>query len=119
MNTTHLLAWSARILGTALLVFLVFMLIGTLTGDSSEADGLRFRDTRDLIGFLLFPVCTIIGLTLAYRWPLLGGAIAVGSTVLLVILRPDLIQLTFLVMVLPGLLHLVHGLLQRSRVTSA
>lgn len=116
MDTTRLLAWMARILGTALLAFLVFMLIGTLTGDSSEADGLHFRDTRDLIGFLLFPVCTIIGLALAYRWPLLGGAIAVGSTVVLVILRPDLIQLTFLVMVMPGLLYVVHGLLERRRM---
>ena len=116
MSTVRLLHWSARILGTALLAFLVFMLIGTITGDSNEADGLNFRDTRDLIGFLLFPVCTIIGLGLAYRWPLLGGAIAVGSTLLLVFLRPDLLQLTFVMMVVPGLIYLVYGMLQRRSV---
>jgi len=109
MSTVRLLHWSARILGSALLAFLLFMLIGTITSDSNEADGLNFRDTRDLIGFLLFPVCSIIGLVLAYRWPLLGGAIAVGSTILLVILRPDLLQLTVVVMLMPGLIYLAYG----------
>jgi hypothetical protein len=109
MTTTRILHWTSRILGTALLAFLVFMLIGTITGDSSGADGLSFRDTRDLIGFLLFPVCTIIGLMLAYRWPLLGGAIAVASTVVLVTLRPDLLQMTFVAMVVPGLIYLASG----------
>ncbi len=61
-------------------------------------------------------MCTIIGLVLAYRWPLLGGAIVVGSIVLLVILRPDLLQVTFLVMVVPGLLYVVIGLLSRARI---
>lgn len=119
MATTHLLAWSARILGTALLAFLLFMLIGTIAGDTSEADGLKFRDTRDLIGFVLFPVCTIIGLALAYRWPLLGGAIAVASTIVLVFLRPDLLQPTFVVMVVPGVLYIFHGLSLRTRVQAA
>ncbi|MGV3637694.1 MAG: DUF7670 domain-containing protein [Flavobacteriales bacterium] len=118
MTTMRLLHWSARILGTALLAFLVFMLIGTITGDGSAADGLTFRDTRDLIGFLLFPVCTIIGLVLAYRWPLLGGAVAVGSTILLMILRPDLLQLTFVGMVLPGFIYLAYGLLTKRSVKS-
>jgi len=119
MSTTRVLSWSARILGTALLAFLLFMLVGVLAGDSSDADGLVFRDTRDLIGFLLFPVCTILGLSLAYRWPLLGGSIAVGSTTLLVILRPDLLQLTFVVMVVPGLIYLAYGMLQRRSVKVA
>jgi len=119
MSTVRLLHWSARILGSALLAFLLFMLIGTITGDSNEADGLNFRDTRDLIGFLLFPVCTIIGLGLAYRWPLLGGTIAVGSTLLLVIMRPNLFQLTFVVMVVLGLIYLAYGLLTKRSVKAA
>mgnify|MGYP000915330785 FL=1 len=116
MTTTRILHWTARIVGTALLAFLVFMLIGTITGDFSEADGLGFHDTRDMIGFLLFPVCTIIGLALAYRWPLPGGAIAVAGTTLLVILRPDLLQLTFVVMLVPGVMYVVYGLLHRRGV---
>lgn len=119
MNTTHTLALVTRIMGTILLVFLTFILIGTLTGDSSSPDGLQFRDTSDLIGFLLFPVGTMLGLGLAYRWPLLGGLIAVASTILLVILRPDHLQLTFLLMVTPGLLYVVFGLLSRKRVAVA
>ncbi len=45
MEPARLLRWSARISGSALLAFLLFMLIGTITGDSCEADGLRFHDT--------------------------------------------------------------------------
>jgi hypothetical protein len=119
LNTSRTLALTARILGTVLLAFLLFMLIGTLSGDSSEPDGFQFRDTKDLVGFLLFPVCTIIGLALAYKWPLLGGGIAVASTSVLVALRPDLLQLTFLIMVTPGLLYMVYGLIERSRVRAA
>lgn len=65
MDTTRLLAWTARLLGTTLLAFLLFMLVGALTGDVSSPDGFRFRDGKDLLGFVLFPVGTIIGLLLA------------------------------------------------------
>jgi hypothetical protein len=115
MDTTRVLAWTARLLGTTLLAFLLFMLVGALTGDVSSPDGFRFRDGKDLLGFLLFPVGTIIGLLLAYRWPLFGGLLAVGATTALVALRPDLLQLTFLVMVMPGLLYTALGLLTRRR----
>jgi hypothetical protein len=116
MNTVRVLLWGARILGGALLAFLLFMLVGALTGDPSDADGLNFRHASDAIAFTLFPVCTIIGLALAYRWSLFGGLVAVLSMVLLVILRPDLLQFTFLVMVTPGLLFVAHGLLDRARL---
>ena len=119
MNTTHTLGLVTRISGTVLLVFLTLIVIGTLTGDSSSSDGFHFRDTNDLIGFLLFPLGTMLGLGLAYRWPLLGGLIAVGSTILLVILRPDHLQFTFLLMVTPGLLYVLFGLLSRKRVAVA
>lgn len=119
MNTLRILAFAARILGTTLLAFLLFMLVGIIAGDSSGPDGFQFRDTKDLVGFLLFPVCTTIGSALAYKWPLMGGGIAVASTTVLVMLRPDLLQLTFLVMVAPGLLYVLQGLLTRSRTGTA
>lgn len=116
MNTARIVALAARILGTAMLAFLLLLFVGVLAGDSSETDGLPLRDTKELIAFLLFPASTIIGLSLAYRWPLLGGLIVVGSTILLVILRPDHVQITFLLMVTPGLLYVAHGLHLRRRV---
>lgn len=112
MNT-RIVLWAARITGTLLLLFLLFMLVGHLTGDANGPEGMRFRDTREFIGFLLFPVCTIIGLALAYRWPTTGALIAVGSMVALFALRPDLLQPRFLAMLVPGLLYLVYGHLCR------
>jgi hypothetical protein len=119
MDTTRVLTRMARLLGTMLLAFLLFMLVGTLTGDVSGADGFRFRDGRDLLGFLLFPVGTILGLVLAYRRPLLGGLLSVGATIALVLVRPDLQQLPFLMIAVPGVLYILLGVgtRRRSRTT--
>lgn len=118
MDTTRLLAWTARVLGTALLGFLLYMLVGALGGDIGGADGFRFRDGKDLLGFLLFPVGTIIGLSLAYRRPLLGGLLSVGATAALMLVRPDLRQLLFFMMAAPGLLYILLGLRTRRRSPS-
>lgn len=109
----RLLLWAARITGTLLLGFLLFMLIGHLTGDANGPTGMRFSNNRELIAFLFFPVCTIIGLAFAYKWELLGGAIAIGSLLALFLLRPDLMQVRFLLMLLPGVLYLLHGKVSR------
>ncbi|MCW5900546.1 MAG: hypothetical protein KIT10_14875 [Flavobacteriales bacterium] len=112
MNARVIL-WAARISGTLLLAFLLFMLIGHLTGDANGPNGMRFSNNRELIAFLFFPVCTIIGLALAYKRELLGGTIAIGSLVALFLLRPDLMQMRFLLMLLPGVLYLLHGTMSR------
>ncbi|MBK8497512.1 MAG: hypothetical protein IPL52_01520 [Flavobacteriales bacterium] len=108
-NSSILMKWAARISGTLLLTFLLFMLIGHLTGDANGAEGMRFSDNMEFIAFLFFPVCNIIGLALAYKWELFGGAIAVGSMLILFVIRTDLVQTRFLAMAVPGLLYVSHG----------
>lgn len=106
----RILLWTARITGSLLLAFLLFMLVGHLAGDANP-EGMRFNSAREILAFAFFPCCTIIGLALAYKWELLGGAIAVGSMVALFLLRSDLLQGRFLAMVIPGLLYLVLGMM--------
>ena len=52
----------------------------------------EFKSVKDGIAFTFFPIGTIIGLGLAWKWELLGGLVAVISMVGLVIVRPDLLS---------------------------
>lgn len=123
MNTTdriaRMLLWTARITGTLLLAFLLFMLIGHLTGNANGPNGMTFSSNSDVLGFVLFPVGSIIGLALAYKWKFLGGTIAVASMLALFVLRPDLLQFSFIALALPALLYMLSGwLLMRSGKTA-
>lgn len=109
MHIARLLLFAARIIGSLALAFLLFMLIGHLTGDANGPNGMVFNGMGEVVAFILFPVCTIIGLALAYKWELAGGLIAVGSILALVLLRTDLLRPTFLLMALPGLLYVALG----------
>ena len=116
MNATDRLArtflWTARITGTLLLAFLLFMLIGHLTGNANGPNGMTFSSTSDIVGCVLFPVGSIIGLALAYKWKLLDGTIAVVSMAALFALRPDLFGFYFIVLSLPAVLYMLSGWLQ-------
>lgn len=105
--------WLARVTGTMLLGFMLFMLYGHLTGSANGPNAWEFNSKADLIAFLLFPVCTSIGLALAYKWELLGGALTVLSLAGLLALRPDLLRPQFLWLAVPGLLYVVHALFAR------
>ena len=109
------LRWVSLLVGSLVLLFILWMLIGHLVGDANGPDGMPFKDTKEVITFVLFPVCNIIGLALAYKWPLLGGGIAVASNCLLFALRPDLLFSPFLAILVPGLLYVGHGWLTRKR----
>lgn len=104
---------TARITGTLLLAFLLFMLIGHLVGDANGLEGMRFNGGKEIMSFILFPVCSIIGLALAYKREWLGGLIAVSSMALLFVMRPDLLTSSFVLMMLPGALYVIHGLMAR------
>lgn len=109
----RMLFWLARVTGTLLLGFLLFMLYGHLSGSANGPNAWEFNNKADLIAFLLFPVCTGIGLALAYKWELLGGSVAVLSLAGLLVLRPDLLRPQFLWLAVPGTLYAVHALLAR------
>lgn len=111
----RVLRWTALITGSVLLAFLVWMLIGHLTGNANGPNGMTFHSEKEVLAFVLFPLCTIIGLALAYKWELLGGLIAVGSIGMLLTLRSDLAQGYFLALSAPGLLYCFSGWMSRKR----
>lgn len=108
-RSTRALTWTARITGTLLLAFLLFMLVGHLTGDANGPSGMTFTTTRDVLAFALFPMCMIVGLALAYKWELLGGAVVLVSMSALFLVRPDLFHFPFLALLLPAILYVVSG----------
>lgn len=59
MDRNRVVLWVARIWAAFILAFvLLFMIPGTIGEDSG--DGLR--DAREVLTFISFPVCTIVGL---------------------------------------------------------
>lgn len=110
---SRLLQWTARVAGTLLLLFLLYMLVGHLTGDANGPTGMVFRSGRERLAFFFFPVCTIVGLVLAYRWELAGGGVVLGSLIALCAVRPDLVRPAFLALSVPGLLYLLHWAVER------
>jgi hypothetical protein len=84
-----IIRWIARIWGGLILAFVLFFLlahvIGSITGDGEQGGG--FANIQEVIAFICFPIGTIIGLALAYKWEGLGGLIAsLGLIIMLVIL---------------------------------
>lgn len=110
MRIRSVLRWAALISGTLVLAFVLFMTAAEIIGALRSGGGTGFRSAADGLHFLLFPVCLMIGLALAYRWPLVGGMLVVGSMLLLCLLRHDLVRSGFFVWATPGLLYLAHAL---------
>ena len=113
MDNKKIVLWIARIWGTLVLAFvLVFVVMGAFGEESSG----ELLDARELVTFMFFPVCTIVGLGLAYKWIGLGGLVATIGTCGLFALRPDLISsLTFAGAIAPpGILYLVYWGMTRS-----
>jgi hypothetical protein len=100
-----IIRWVARIWGTAVLAILLFFLIASIFG----AEGLGAFKPGDEITFLFFPISTIVGLALAWRWEGLGGLIATVGLMLLFVVRLDLVSTpTFLLGIFPpGILYLL------------
>ena len=110
----------ARIWGSLILLFLLFF-VGThvyqaLFGPEGAGDG-GFNSTGEMLTFyFFFPVGTMIGLAIAWKWEGLGGLITMGAIIGLFITRPDLITTPFFIgMGTIGLLFLVYWVLSRGR----
>lgn len=101
-----IILWAARIIGTLVIIFLLFMTVGELFTDSN----ITAISSSDMIALLLFPISTVIGLLLAFKWKGLGGLITIGGIMLLHILRPEIAS-SFLInsFALPGLLYVIYS----------
>ena len=96
----------ARGLGTITLAFLLFMVITEFFG--SEESGLGIGPGKDMVSLLCFPISTIVGLTLAYKWEGIGGIITVLGMISLHVIRPDLASdLLISAFAIPGLLYII------------
>lgn len=82
------------------------MTIGELFTDSN----ITTISSSDMIALILFPISTVIGLLLAFKWKGLGGLITIGGIMLLHILRPEIAS-SFLInsFALPGLLYVIYS----------
>lgn len=115
---SNIILWTARIWGSLSLAFLLFMVgahvIGALTG---AEDGFGFTSTSEMVTFFLFfPVGTMIGLSIALKWPGLGGLITIGGMIGFHIIRPDLFLHPMIDgLAAPGLLYLIYWYLSRGQ----
>ena len=102
-----IILWIARLLGSVTVAFLLFMTISELLSTDSKTVMIK---TSDAIALLLFPVSTIIGLLIAFKWKGIGGLITVGGMILLHIIRPDLASsLLISAFAVPGLLYIIYS----------
>jgi hypothetical protein len=105
------LCWVARLLGAFLVGMVLVMFIG-----ESGLNPLKLRPVEASQMTLFLTTC--IGLVIAWRWPLVGGAISTGGILLFFAVEFAVIGgfpkgLVFPLMLLPGLLFLLSGFLSR------
>lgn len=102
--------WIARAWSSVIIAFVLFFLVAHIFGDDEGGSGLS--NARDVISFICFPVGTIIGLALAYKWEGLGGLIATIALITGMIIRyspGSSLELNFILLIFPpGLLYLVY-----------
>ncbi len=107
----------ARIWSILSLGFLIFMLVGHLVGEihgSEDGVSQAFQNGREIVMFICFPVSTIVGLALAWRWEGVGGVMTLLGMLGLFIIRPDLVfQTLFLILPAPAVLFLVYVIMAR------
>ena len=105
-KTLNIVRWVARILGTIAIVILLF---GMFSDENS------FNNTTEIFVFVCFPVCTVLGLLIAYKWEAIGGIIAIVGMIGLHILRNDLItNLEINAFAIPGLLYIIYAVWSRN-----
>ena len=113
MNQNYVVLWIARIWGTLVLAFVLLFLVPGIFGADA---GSGLRDAREVMTFVFFPVLTVVGLGLAYRWAGLGGLVATAGMIGLFALRPDLMAPSWFTFFIapPGVLYLTYWALTRT-----
>lgn len=118
MRKIPAMKWIARSWGTVILAFVLFFVVAGIFGDEPDVG---LQNTREIIIFALFPVGTLLGLTLALKWEGPGGLIATTSLLGLFVLRPDLLASPVFPLGIapPGFLYLAYWLLSRPKAKSS
>jgi len=116
MTSASVVRWIARIVGIVVLAFLLFFVLADLLNKDSGDSPLPLQDK---VAFIFFPLSTIVGLGLAWRWEGLGGLITIAGLIGLLTIRPDLFSspLLMAIIAIPGLLFLLYWFLSRREAT--
>jgi hypothetical protein len=102
-----IILWLARLLGSVVIAFLLFITIGELLSTDSKTVMVK---KSDVFALILFPISTIIGLLIAFKWKGIGGLITVSGMIGLHIIRPDLASsLLISAFAIPGLLYIIYA----------
>ena len=110
------LLWIARITGGLYVAVLAFVVIANFVAPSAEPA----PKGREWIGLAMFPFGVLLAYVLAFRWKLIGGALAVlclFGWLVYVGFDADVIPIAAVVAI-PGVLYLVYGCLARGQVRS-
>ena len=111
---TTIIRWVARILGSLILAFVLFFLLAYIFGEDESGNG--FRNTKEVISFLFFPVSTFIGLSLAFKWEGLGGIITIVGIIGLFVIRPDLLNGIYMAIpIIPGVFYTIYWLMTKNK----
>ena len=113
-KTAKIVRWIARIWGGLIILFVLsFFLADVLGGEQMVGEPLS---TKDKITFAFFPLGTIVGLVLAWKWEGVGGLITVLAMIGLLIIRPDLLSSFYFIAIgmIPGLLFIGYWYLSRN-----
>jgi hypothetical protein len=105
--------WIARITGSLILAFVLFFILAHLFGEEESDAG--FRNTKEVITFIFFPVSLVVGLGLALKWEGLGGFIVLLGMTGLFMLRPDLLGAGFMIPLIPAGLYIAYWFLSRNK----
>jgi hypothetical protein len=109
-----MLSWIARITGGLYVVALAFVVAVNFLGAEAEPA----PTGREWLGLAMFPFGVLAAYALAFRWKLIGGAMALLCLLgwlVYVGFEADIIPIAAVVAI-PGVLYLVYGCLARGQV---
>ncbi len=105
----RVILWVARTLGLLVAAFVGFFVVAYSVGSEPSPPG---------FGALLYPIGPAIAYLIGWRWPLLGGAIGLGSILAFRISRGSVavrFPLTDVMFLLPGVLFVIYGVASWAR----
>ncbi|WP_455170072.1 DUF7670 domain-containing protein [Aegicerativicinus sediminis] len=117
MKTTkiilNIIIWAARIWGGLVIAFVGSIIIGHLFSPVNEFGTLS--DLNELVVFICFPIATLLGLLLAYKWEFVGGAISTIAMIILAFISFDIpSEIQFILGIYtPGILYLFYSAIKK------
>ena len=115
---SSIILWTARILAILEIGFILIFMLSDLLGNT-ESGGEGLKTLTDIATFICFPVFTVLGLLIAFKWEGWGGFISTIGFIGLSIFRTDLISdPKMIALAIPGILFLLYRILKKRIVNS-